>query len=123
MVEDTFGANLGGNFPVVDHWDPYEKYVVSVRSHALTASGAWESAVLDDIAELKGGIREPLSGFPAGSRQRLTIDPSEIRNAYLVQVVTEGELASQDTSRALAAIRSQAGSIRVILTTMKNWRK
>ena len=123
MAENTFGANLGGNFPVIDHWDPNEKYAVSVRSHSLANPANWQNAVLADLTEVRDGVKQNLEGYPAGSSRKVNISAGQIQTVYLVQVVTEGEIAAQNATGALANIRSQTGNVRVILSTMKNWRR
>jgi hypothetical protein len=123
MSENVFGVNLGGNFPVIDHFERNESYVISMRSHLSSVPGGWERAVLKDIQQVKEGTKKVLSGYPEGGKERISINPSEMRTIYLVEVMAEGEMAAPETSRALATIRSQIGNIRMILAPMRNWKR
>jgi len=123
MAENTFGANLGGNFPVIDHWDPEGRHAVSVRSHSLANPANWQNSVLADITEVRDGVKQRLEGNSAGSGTKVNIPAGQIQTIYLVEVVTETEIAAQNATGALANIRNQAGNVRVILAPMKNWRR
>ncbi len=124
MAETTFGVNLGGNFPVIDHWDPDSGMAISVRSHSLANPANWEQTVLNDMDELRDGIKRPLQGHPAGNPAvRVNVNPGEVNSTYLVEIVTEGELENQRATGALARIQAQARNIRVLVVTWKGFKR
>jgi hypothetical protein len=108
------GANLPGNFPVIDQFDFASGTATSIKSIDLTAASYQNTATL---ASRLNGYVDSVAGFNGNTWAGVNIDASQITGRQLQLAIQPGSAsAAQQAVINAAATRAQGMGVNFIVT-------
>ena len=127
LIEETYGANLAGNFPRIDDWRPNIGLATSVRSHNLQSVEAYITAIEADAGRLVDIEKMQLAGYTSDANGHFLreILPGEIRQKALVVAIPEAEVSLLQNPQVRVALQRISETSRAIirLVPVKGWKR